>query len=326
MLTPVTWKWKMLRIEDISVRFTGRKSQTVEALKSISFDFSGRQTLGIVGESGSGKSTLARAISQLVPLHRGRIEWLGRNIADFDAKAMRQFRQQVQLIFQDPLDALDPRMTVAEILSEPLHYLCADLTRAQIDKRVRAILSATGLSSQYLQRYPHEFSGGQCQRIGIARAMIARPRLLICDEPVSALDVSVQAQIINLLAGLRQTEDLSMIFISHDMSVVRHISEHVLVFYKGRIMEQSDVETLYENPLHPYTKSLLDAVPLADPQLERQRLQKYRLRVAAMPLNTGSASGCAYCSRCPEADDSCRQQLPELRKVATGHRVACHKR
>jgi oligopeptide transport system ATP-binding protein len=313
----------MLQIDHISVSFETGKSQRVDALKGISFSLAEKQTLGIVGESGSGKSTIARAITQLVPLQHGRIDWAGQNINNFDAAAMREFRQQVQLIFQDPLDALDPRMTIAEILAEPLHCLRTDLARNEIDQRVNDVLSATGLSSDYLCRYPHEFSGGQCQRIGIARAMIARPRLLICDEPVSALDVSIQAQIINLLADLRQTEGLSMIFISHDMSVVRHISERVLVLYAGCIMELSEVETLYENPQHPYTKSLLEAVPLADPQQERQRLKN---RAVSKSLKLTSCEGCAYFSRCPEADQQCGQQPPELRAVADGHLVACYKR
>ena len=273
-----------------------------------------------------GKSTIARAITQLVPLQQGRIDWLGQNISTFNASAMRHFRRQVQLVFQDPLDALDPRMTVVEILAEPLHYLVRDLGRREIDQRIQKIMAATGLSNNYLGRYPHEFSGGQCQRIGTARAMIAQPHLLICDEPVSALDVSIQAQIINLLAELRRSEGLAMIFISHDMSVVRHISERVLVLYAGCIMELADVGALHKNPQHPYTKSLLDAVPLTDPQRERQRLKNRCTRAGKASLNSTSSKGCAYFSRCSEADQQCSQTSPELRVVANGHRVACHKR
>ncbi|RUM92735.1 MAG: oligopeptide ABC transporter ATP-binding protein OppF [Thiothrix sp.] len=316
----------MLQIDNISVSFDTGKSQRVDALKGVSFDLAEKQTLGIVGESGSGKSTIARAITQLVPLQQGRIDWFGQNTNTFNAGALREFRRQVQLIFQDPLDALDPRMIVAEIVAEPLHYLRTDLAHREIDQRVKDILPATGLSTDYLHRYPHEFSGGQCQRIGIARAMIAQPRLLICDEPVSALDVSIQAQIINLLVELRQTEGLSMIFISHDMSVVRHISERVLVLYAGCIMELADVETLYKNSQHPYTKSLLEAMPLADPRQERQRLKNRSLRAGNKSLDLMSTDGCAYFSRCPEADQQCEQQPPELRAVADNHLVACHKR
>jgi len=316
----------MLQIDRVSVSFDTGKSQRVDALKDISFNLATQQTLGIVGESGSGKSTIARAITQFVPLQIGRIEWLGENIANFDVGAMREFRKQVQLVFQDPLDALDPRMTVAEILAEPLHYLFTDLGRREINLRVEDIMAATGLSNDYLRRYPHEFSGGQCQRIGIARAMIVQPRLLICDEPVSALDVSIQAQIINLLADLKQADGLSMIFISHDMSVVKHISERVLVLYAGCIMELADVETLYENPLHPYTKNLLEAVPLADPREERQRLRNRSSRVNKTIQHSTTISGCAYYSRCPEADKQCGQQRPEIRLLADGHLAACHKR
>jgi len=316
----------MLQVDNISVSFDAGKSHRVDALKSISFNLAEKQTLGIVGESGSGKSTIARAITQLVPLQQGRIDWLGQNTNTFNAVAMREFRRQVQLIFQDPLDALDPRMTVAEILAEPLHYLRSNLPRKEIHQRVKDVLSATGLSSDYLRRYPHEFSGGQCQRIGIARAMIAQPRLLICDEPVSALDVSIQAQIINLLVELRQTEGLSMIFISHDIRVVRHISERVLVLYAGCIMELAEVEILYKNSQHPYTKNLLEAVPLPDPRQERQRLKKHSLRAENKSLNSITTEGCAYFSRCPEADQRCGQQPPELRAVANSHLVACHKR
>jgi len=316
----------MLQIDHVSVSFDTGKSQRVDALKDISFDLATQQTLGIVGESGSGKSTIARAITQLVPLQQGRIEWLGENIANFDVSAMREFRKQVQLVFQDPLDALDPRMTVAEILAEPLAYLFTDLGRREVDQRVEEIMTATGLSNDYLRRYPHEFSGGQCQRIGIARAMIVQPRLLICDEPVSALDVSIQAQIINLLADLKQADGLTMIFISHDMSVVKHISERVLVLYAGCIMELADAKTLYENPLHPYTKNLLEAVPLADPREERQRLRNRNSRASKIIQNSTTISGCTYYSRCPEADQQCRQHRPEFRPIADGHMVACHKR
>ena len=316
----------MLQIDRVSVSFDSGKSQRVDALKDISFDLATQQTLGIVGESGSGKSTIARVITQLVPLQQGRIEWFGENIAEFDVSAMREFRKQVQLVFQDPLDALDPRMTVAEILAEPLRCLFTDLGRREINQQVEEIMAATGLSNDYLRRYPHEFSGGQCQRIGIARAMIVQPRLLICDEPVSALDVSIQAQIINLLANLKQADGLSMIFISHDMSVVKHISERVLVLYAGCIMELADVETLYQNPLHPYTKNLLEAVPLADPREERQRLRNRSLLGSKTIQNSTTTSGCAYYSRCPEADQHCSQHRPEFRLVADRHMAACHKR
>lgn len=315
----------MLRVDHLSVSFDSGRSQRVDALQDMSFDLAAQQTLGIVGESGSGKSTLARAIMQLVPICQGQIEWCGKNIKFFDRAGLRNFRQQVQLIFQDPLDALDPRMTVAEILAEPLRYLRAGLGRQEIARRVEEILAATGLSRDYLQRYAHEFSGGQCQRIGIARAMIVRPRLLICDEPVSALDVSIQAQIVNLLAELREADGLSLIFISHDLSVVRHISERVLVLYSGRIMELADAETLYQNPLHPYTQSLLEAVPLADPRQERQRIKKYGMRREANSLNPVAERGCVFYSRCSAAEEQCRQQVPRLKKVKDGHLAACHR-
>jgi len=322
----VTWELTLLRVDHVSVRFLNDTSHFVDALRDVSFDLAENHTLGIVGESGSGKSTIARAIMQLVPLQQGRIDWRGEDLSTLNRKAMQHFRRQIQLVFQDPLDALDPRMSVAEIIAEPLQHLRSDLSRREIEQRVNDMLAATGLSTDYLRRYPHEFSGGQCQRIGIARAMIVQPRLLICDEPVSALDVSIQAQVINLLTELRRAEGLSMIFISHDMSVVRHISERVLVLYAGRVVELADVEALFIHSRHPYTIQLMAAVPLADPQRERERLRTHRLQTLKSSPAVLSAQGCAFFSQCSEADEQCARQVPELRNVAEGHGVACHKR
>jgi len=262
----------LLHVDAVSVEFALSKKQCLKALDHISFTLQQGEVLGIVGESGCGKSTLARAIMCLQTLKAGRILWQGNNLATLSKQEQRDYRQDVQLIFQDPLDALNPRMTIAQIIAEPLLNLKPDLSKAQVQQQLNAMMSALGMSSTHLNRFPHEFSGGQCQRIGIARAMIVEPKLLVCDEPVSALDVSVQAQILNLLMDLKQQTALSMLFISHDLSVVRHICDRLLVLYKGKIVEEGDVEQLYQHPHHPYTKRLLAAIPLSDPHQERRRI------------------------------------------------------
>jgi oligopeptide transport system ATP-binding protein len=262
-----------LQINQACVEFTIGKNQPLKALDNVSFTLEQGEVLGIVGESGCGKSTLARAIMRLQALRSGNIIWQGNNLATLSKKAQCNYRQNVQLIFQDPLDALNPRMTVAQIIAEPLLNLKPDLRKAHVRDQVMSMMNALGMSSSHLNRFPHEFSGGQCQRIGIARAMIVEPKLLVCDEPVSALDVSVQAQILNLLMDLKQQTDLSMLFISHDLSVVRHICDRVLVLYKGRIVEVGEVEQIYQYPTHSYTKMLLASIPLVDYCQEKLRIR-----------------------------------------------------
>jgi len=268
-------KKALLSVENISVVFNKNgkgKNKQVNALNDVSFTLNQNEVLGIVGESGCGKSTLARTILQLQPASSGTVKWKDQNINSFSKTQQKELRKKIQLIFQDPLDALNPRMTVAQIIAEPLRNLMPDLSSETIQKKVQASLFSMGLQVDQQNRYPHEFSGGQCQRIGIARAMMLKPELLVCDEPVSALDVSIQAQIINLLMDLKEQTGMSMIFISHDLSIVRHVCDRVLVLYKGKVVEVAEAETLYTNPQHAYTKTLLNAVPLSDPELERMRI------------------------------------------------------
>jgi oligopeptide transport system ATP-binding protein len=236
---------------------------------------------------------------------------------------MKAFRRAVQCIFQDPLDALNPCMTVGDILQEPLLALRPELGKAAIRQRADELLQSVGLESGMRNRYPHEFSGGQCQRIGIARALSVEPQLILCDEPVSALDVSIQGQIVKLLADLQRNHNLTLLFISHDLSVVRELSDRVLVLYLGCIMEVADAESLYQNPLHPYTRMLLEAIPLPDPQQERARLAKITLGAGELPSPLNPPSGCVFHTRCPQAQTVCREQMPELRE-ANGRQVACH--
>lgn len=264
----------LLNVTDATVEFTLTKNQRLTALDHVSFTLRKGEVLGVVGESGCGKSTLARTIMCLQALKTGSIHWQGQSLTTLNPQQQRAYRQQVQLIFQDPLDALNPRMTVAQIIAEPLFNLKAKLSKPQIQQRVTDMIHLLGMSSAHLNRFPHEFSGGQCQRIGIARAMIIQPNLLVCDEPVSALDVSVQAQIINILMDLKKQHDLSMLFISHDLSVVRHICDRILVLYKGKIIEQGNSEQIYQYPSHKYTQQLLAAIPLTNPLKERNRIRK----------------------------------------------------
>lgn len=268
----------LLSVENLSVVFNqGIKkgsNKELQALKDVSFGVAEGEILGVVGESGCGKSTLARAILQLQAVTQGKVKWQGQDLAEISKNDKKALHENIQLIFQDPLDALNPRMTVAQIIAEPLYNLKPELSRQQIQQTVVDLMLSMGLQEQQKNRYPHEFSGGQCQRIGIARAMILNPKLLICDEPVSALDVSIQAQIINLLMDLKEKTGMSMIFISHDLSIVRQVCDRVLVLYKGEIVESGNAEDIYKNPQHEYTKKLLDSIPLADPEMERQRILK----------------------------------------------------
>lgn len=271
-------KQALLSVENINVVFNKNgkgKNKEVIALNNVSFTLNKNEVLGIVGESGCGKSTLARTILQLQTATSGTVKWKGKDINKFNKQQQKELRKQIQLIFQDPLDALNPRMTVAQIIAEPLRNLMPELSTETIQQKVQDSLLSMGLQIDQQNRYPHEFSGGQCQRIGIARAMMLQPELLVCDEPVSALDVSIQAQIINLLMDLKEQTGMSMIFISHDLSIVRHVCDRVLVLYKGEVVEVEDAETLYTNPQHAYTKTLLNAVPLSDPELEKKRIGGY---------------------------------------------------
>lgn len=295
--------------------------QTVRAVDDVSFQVWPGETLGIVGESGCGKSTLARAMLGLIRPTAGRVLWLGEDLVQLEPEALRAKRRELQLIFQDPMASLDPRMTVGDIIAEPLRTFHPSMNRIQVRERVTGMMKMVGLLPEQLNRYPHEFSGGQCQRIGIARALVLNPRLVIADEPVSALDVSIQAQIVNLLKDLQKKLQLSLIFIAHDLSVVRHVSDRVLVMYLGRVMEVADRERIYHAPRHPYTRALIESVPIPDPAAERARAERSLEGDMPSPLNP--PSGCVFRTRCPYARDVCAETLPPLEELESGHRVAC---
>jgi oligopeptide transport system ATP-binding protein len=320
----------LLTVRDLEVHFPiaigglfRRRHIALKAVDGVSFELGEGETLGIVGESGCGKSTLGRAVLRLIEPTGGRAVWLGEDLGRLRAEAMRRKRREMQIVFQDPLAALDPRMTVGDAIAEPLVTHEPGLARAEVKARVGEMMARAGLSPQMINRYPHEFSGGQCQRIGIARAIILSPRLIVCDEPVSALDVSIQAQIVNLLARLQRELGLSLLFISHDLSVVRHISRRILVLYLGRMMELADRDTLFQAPRHPYTKALISAVPIPDPKLERAK-RRIVLR-GELPSPLDPPSGCVFRTRCPLAAELCAQKVPEIERIGPDHQVACHR-
>ncbi len=300
-----------------------RRVGTVRAVDGVSLGVRKGEILGLVGESGCGKSTLARTILRLVPITDGAVILNGRNIGDLTEKELRAVRPEAQMIFQDPYASLNPRMTVFDAIAEPL-LTHGRASRKDAPARVAEIMRQVGLAPRFMRKYPHEFSGGQRQRIAIARALALDPKLIIADEPVSALDVSVQAQILNLLAELRARADLTLIFISHDLSVVRHISDRIAVMYLGRIVEIGDAEEVFIHPVHPYTRALLSAIPLPDPDSERRRLRTILGGDPPSPLNP--PSGCAFHPRCPHAVDVCREVVPRLELAADGHEAACHRR
>ncbi|WP_439153836.1 oligopeptide/dipeptide ABC transporter ATP-binding protein [Yoonia sp.] len=319
----------ILSVRDLSVTFDVRRPgswpwtppRKLHAVSQVSFDLAPGECLGIVGESGSGKSTLARAIVGTIPSSGGNIMFEGADLANMDPRQRRVHRRDVQMIFQDPLAALNPRMTVGDIIAEPLVTHEPKTPRAQVKARVRDLMEKVGLLPNLINRYPHEFSGGQCQRIGIARALILKPKLLICDEPVSAIDVSVQAQVINLLMDLQHDMGLSMIFIAHDLSVVKHISDRTLVLYLGRVMETAASGTLTTAPEHPYTQALIASVPIPDPVLERARPRP--ILEGELPSPLSPPSGCVFRTRCPKAQASCAGARPLLQDLGSSHQVAC---
>jgi len=321
----------VLKVQDLAVNFcsfTGgvlrRKERILRAVNGISFDLHASETLGIVGESGSGKSTLARAILGLIKSSRGRVMWLGENLAELEEEALRQKRKEIQIVFQDPVASLNPRMTAGDIISEPLRTFYPQMARLQVEERTRGMMKMVGLLPNQINRYPHEFSGGQCQRIGIARSLVLNPRLVICDEPVSALDVSIQAQIINLLEDLQKKLGLALIFIAHDLSVVRHISDRVMVMYMGCAMEVSRRDALYRRPLHPYTSALMKSVPVPDPKRAAE-LRHERWLTGDMPSPYAPPKGCIFHTRCPYKVKRCEVDVPALRRMESGDWVACHR-
>jgi oligopeptide transport system ATP-binding protein len=296
-------------------------SRTLKAVDGVSFDLKAGETLGVVGESGCGKSTLSRAILNLIPATQGEIVWMGKDLSGATTKQWHGVRADIQMIFQDPLASLDPRMTVGQIITEPLREHRPGMSKDEMNQRVRAMMAKVGLREQMINRYAHEFSGGQCQRIGIARALIVEPKLIVCDEPVSALDVSIQAQIVNLLKSLQQEMKLALIFIAHDLAVVKHISDRVMVMYLGHVMELADKHSLYARPRHPYTRALLSAVPVPNPAIERTKVVQILSSDIPSPINP--PTGCVFHTRCPIAEARCSVEVPLLRTLEHGVAAAC---
>jgi oligopeptide transport system ATP-binding protein len=315
----------LLKVEGLKKHFPitggilGRPVNHVKAVDGVSFQVKKGETLGIVGESGCGKSTTGRMLMRLIDPSEGKVTFEDKELTSLSKAEMRKIRRDIQMVFQDPYASLNPRHTVEKILEEPLivHGIGSAKERK---KKVHELLEIVGLSSYHAKRYPHQFSGGQRQRIGIARALMTQPKLIIADEPVSALDVSIQAQVLNLMKELQEEFDLTYIFIAHDLGVVRHISDRVGVMYLGRMVELSESEKLYEKPLHPYTQALLSAVPIPDPAFERDTI----LLQGDIPSPSNPPAGCAFHTRCPHAMDVCKSKTPEFKEHLPGHYVACH--
>ena len=320
----------LLQVENLKVSFDvssegdmpWTKPKKLQAVNNVSFNLNSGETLGIVGESGCGKSTLARAIVKMVPTDSGKVLWLGNDLLSLNKSEMRKHRKQIQMIFQDPLASLNPRMNIGEIIAEPLRTHYPKTPEADVQERVSDVMKKVGLLGNLVNRFPHEFSGGQCQRIGIARALILKPKLIICDEPVSALDVSIQAQVVNLLMDLQEEMGLTLIFIAHDLSIVKHISTKIMVLYLGNMVEFANSRYIYENPRHPYTQALISAVPIPDPRIEKNK--KLILIEGDLPSPVNPPSGCVFRTRCHKAKEICSNEKPKFKEAATDHEVACH--
>ena len=319
MTATQTQKKELVKIKNLVKHFPVEDSDdVVRAVDDVSFDILAGETLGLVGESGCGKSTVGRCILRLHEPTRGEVWFEGQNIIGLPNKQMQGLRREMQIIFQDPYASLNPRLSILSIVSEPLKIHGIGNKNEQKD-RVADLLSKVGLDPNYMFRYPHEFSGGQRQRLGIARALALNPKLIICDEPVSALDVSVQAQVVNLLQDLQAEFGLTYLFISHGLAVVEHISQRVAVMYLGKIVEIAEAQILYENPLHPYTKALLSAIPIPDPKRKRERI----VLQGDVPTPINPPSGCRFRTRCPWAIEDCTKIEPELREIEPNHFAAC---
>jgi oligopeptide transport system ATP-binding protein len=322
-------KETLLEVRDLKMHFPitkgiifQRQVGAIKAVDGINFSMYPGETLGLVGESGCGKSTTGRAILQLYRPTHGSVVFEGKELTQTKGEELRKMRRRMQMIFQDPYASLNPRMTVGSIIGEPLEVHGIGKTRAERQERVQELLKIVGLNPYFVNRYPHEFSGGQRQRIGVARALAVNPAFIVCDEPISALDVSIQAQIINLLEDLQDELGLTYLFIAHDLSVVRHISDRIAVMYLGKIVELADRDELYRKPMHPYTQALLSAVPIPDPSIESQR--KRIILEGDVPSPANPPKGCHFCTRCPRVMDICRDQEPPFKDYdANGHYVAC---
>ncbi len=308
----------LVQVKNLSKYFSVGKQQ-LKAVDGLDFDIYTGETVGLVGESGCGKSTAGRTIIRLYEPTDGEVLFEGKNIYSNSAREMAGLRKDIQLIFQDPYASLNPRMTIEEVISEPLtiHGISKG---AEKRKRVEELLELVGLSTDHINRFPHEFSGGQRQRVGIARALALNPKFIVCDEPISALDVSIQAQVVNLLKELQQEMGLTYLFVAHDLSMVKYISDRILVMYLGKMMELADSETLCNEPLHPYTQALLSAVPIPDPTIKRERI----ILKGDVPSPINPPSGCVFRTRCPKAMDICASAVPEWIEHKPGHHVACH--
>ena len=317
----------LIRVQNLKKHFPitagvfRRQVGTVKAVDGISFDLLPKETLGLVGESGCGKTTAGRTVLSLYTATEGKVYFGQTEVTALGANQLRTVRQKMQMIFQDPQDSLNPRMTVGSIISEPLmeHTKASGSQRTE---RVEELLQAVGLNAKYMNRYPHEFSGGQRQRIGVARALALNPEFIICDEPIAALDVSIQAQVVNLLEDLQEKFGLTYLFISHDLGMIRHIARRVAVMYLGHIVEIATSQDLYRRPQHPYTQALLSAVPTHDPVREQTR--ERIILTGDVPSPADPPSGCPFRTRCPSAESKCAEEVPKLRQIGTGHRVACH--
>ena len=320
----------ILQVENLKVNFDvstegdmpWTKRKKLKAVDDVSFSLQSGETLGIVGESGCGKSTLARAIIRMVPTESGNALWFGDDLLKLDKISMRKHRKEIQMIFQDPLASLNPRMNIGQIIAEPLKTHYPKTSKEDIKSRVQDVMDKVGLLHNLINRYPHEFSGGQCQRIGIARALILKPKLIICDEPVSALDVSIQAQVINLLMELQSEMDLTLIFIAHDLSIVKHISNKIMVLYLGNMVEMANSVDIYAHPRHPYTQALISAVPIPDPKIEKNK--ELILIEGDLPSPINPPSGCVFRTRCLKAQDICAKEKPTMSTFNDSHMVVCH--
>lgn len=303
----------------IRSRKLGEKPQILHALTDVSVDIYEGETLGVIGESGCGKSTFGKCLVQLHQATHGTVEYQGENILGLKGEALKKIKRDIQMVFQDPFSSLDPRMTAGKLVEEPMiaHKIIKD--KKERSKRALGLLKTVGLDVQHVHRYPHEFSGGQRQRINIARALALNPKLIVCDEPVSALDVSIQAQVLNLFNQLQKEYKLTYVFISHDLSVIKHISDRIAIMYLGRIVELCDAQGIYENPLHPYTKALLSAIPPESPFEKRERI----VLKGEIPSPIGEQKGCPLAGRCPSCMEKCRSQVPQLKDRGDGHQVAC---